>query len=100
MIHVSDLCQVVEDIAFGRSDKPYYLLSDDSETTQYELVKTIADAVGNGRVQSVQKEDGLWDENYYLLTLDFKIEERTQVKNWVSRSGFANNITRVVSEFN
>jgi adenylate kinase len=55
MIHITDLCQVVEQIVFNKPAKKYYLLSDSSETTQYELVKTIADAVGNGKIKLVPK---------------------------------------------
>jgi len=35
-----------------------------------------------------------------LLSLDFRIGEKTQLKNWTARTGFAKNITQVVSEFN
>lgn len=100
MIHVDDLCRIVEQIAFGRSDNNYHLLSDESETTQYELVKTIADAVGNGKVKLVPREDGLHDPNYHLMTLDFQVADKTQLKTWTAQTGFAKNITNVVSEFN
>jgi dTDP-4-dehydrorhamnose reductase len=56
MIHVNDLYQVIKEVVFNRSEKRYHLLSDVSQTTQYEWVKTIADAVGSGNVKLMSRE--------------------------------------------
>jgi 2-phosphoglycerate kinase len=34
------------------------------------------------------------------MTLDFQIEDKTELKSWVSKEGFAKNITQIVTEFN
>jgi hypothetical protein len=35
-----------------------------------------------------------------MLTLDLEVGDKTSLKSWVSKEGFAKNMTQVVSEFN
>jgi len=62
MIHLEDLCNIVRDIAFtgivggvkrDRISLPrsrYYFAVDSSKTTQHDLIKCIADNLGNGKI--------------------------------------------------
>ncbi len=77
MIHISDMCQVIEELAWNRpDDKRVYLLSDSAEITQHALVKAITDSVGNGKVKFITKEESLWNSDYNLTSLNFKIEDK------------------------
>lgn len=60
-------------------------MADDSKTTQYELVKTIADAVGTGKVKIIPKDEAIWDYDFNLMTMDFQIKDKLDLNKWTCR---------------
>lgn len=61
MIHLEDLCAIIKSIAFAgtKQDRPiapkpnYYFAVDKAKVTQYQLIKSISQTLGNGQIQRI-----------------------------------------------
>lgn len=69
MIHLTDLSNIVVDVVDASPEKRYILAVDESKTTMYQVLKTISETVGTGKVFKVTKEQAL--QNKKISQADF-----------------------------
>ena len=116
MIHVSDLAGIVLELAKQRPDIKHGVLAvDQGETTLEACVTAISQKLQSGEVEKLNQNDYLefmtdFEEphvNSLLLQLNMKMTLANgelfgygpEDERWVARSGFIENVDRVVEEY-
>ncbi|XP_077411419.1 adenylate kinase 7 isoform X10 [Vanacampus margaritifer] len=107
-IHVSDLASVVKKI-IEHQPKPFYLVAVDySNNTMEDIVKSIACALGIGKIQRKPFEEAFLKQDLSVMDIDFlhvnlcmegvHLKELFSV-NWLCEFGLVENIELVVEEY-
>ena len=101
MIHVDDLAQLAFDLTLGESannESGLHLAVDHSNTTQKELVNTIASTLGNGQVAESPIEDAFLDEDFNVIAADIMVDPKSlpKISTWKYRAGLVTNMGAVV----
>ncbi|XP_041809761.1 adenylate kinase 7 isoform X2 [Chelmon rostratus] len=108
MIHVNDLASVIQNV-IEHQPKPYYLLAVDfSNNTMEDIVKTVASALGPGKIQKKPFEEAFLIQDLSVMEIDsmqvnlrmegVHLEELFSI-NWLCKSGLVENIELVVEEY-
>ncbi|KAK2891437.1 hypothetical protein Q8A73_017102 [Channa argus] len=106
-IHNKDLASVIQNV-IEHSPKPYYLLAvDSSNNTMEDIVKTVASALGPGKIQKKHFEEVFLTRDLSAMEIDSLLVnlrmESVYLKelsiNWLCESGLVENIELVVEEY-
>ncbi|KAL3873983.1 hypothetical protein ACJMK2_037057 [Sinanodonta woodiana] len=107
-IHIKDLGAIIQNIADSRPKVRYLIAKDDSNSTLEEIVKSISQSLGNGKVKNLAKEEALLQKD--ILQADFDmllvnlrmdavhVKENMRI-NWVSETGIIENLQHVIKEY-
>ncbi|CBZ53311.1 putative dpy-30 motif-containing protein [Neospora caninum Liverpool] len=103
-IHTRDLASLVRRLAAGTSEEPYHIAVDMSHVTQYDIIQTIVNRVGQPyEVEEVTQEQAMLFENADLLTVDLRMVPSSEMTAldfpWLCKEGLPANIDRVAAEF-
>ncbi|XP_061651562.1 adenylate kinase 7 isoform X2 [Phyllopteryx taeniolatus] len=107
-IHISDLARVIQKI-IEHQPKPYYLVAVDySNNTMEDIVKTIACALGLGKIQRKTFEEAFLQQDLSIMDIDLlhvnlcmegvHLKELFSV-HWLCEFGLVENIELVVEEY-
>ncbi|XP_068433045.1 adenylate kinase 7-like isoform X2 [Clinocottus analis] len=108
MIHVNDLGGVIQNIVELRPKSKYILAVDDSKNTLEEIVKTISDTLGSGKIDKDPEQYATAmkafkpEEMEYLninLRLDAFIIKDSFSLQWTSEAGMIRNMIDIVEEY-
>ncbi|XP_034436282.1 adenylate kinase 7-like isoform X2 [Hippoglossus hippoglossus] len=108
MIHVYDLAGVIHNIIELTPKSKYILAVDDSKTTLEEIVKTISETLGPGKIYNVPELEAIAmeacqpSELEYLginLSLDIFIIKDSFNLHWKAEAGMVENIESIVEEY-
>ncbi|KAK2825840.1 hypothetical protein Q5P01_020054 [Channa striata] len=106
-IHIKDLASVIHNV-IEHQPKPYYLLAvDNSNNTMEDIVKTIASALGPGKIQKRPYEEAFLTRDLSAMEIDSLLVnlrmESVYLKelsiDWVCESGLVENIELVLDEY-
>ncbi|XP_022606495.1 adenylate kinase 7 [Seriola dumerili] len=107
-IHINDLASVIQNV-IEHQPKPYYLLAVDySNNTMENIVKTVASALGPGKIQKKPFEEAFLTKDLSTTEIDSMLVnlrmEGVYVKelfsiNWQCESGLVENMELVVEEY-
>lgn len=97
LIHVDDLAQFVNDLAFSNSTGFFYA-SDHSQVTQLDLISVISQTIGSGKIEQLPVENEFMHEDYDILTADIKIDPKSlpNLASWKYKDGLKRNIGSIV----
>ena len=107
MVHVQDLASLA--FRLGTIDAPiegqrYFFAVDEGNASWKDIIGAINTNLGNGKAFSVPKHDLILYENVEHFIINLKVEigkmgEVLEEDEWVSKTGFIENIGKVVDEF-
>eukprot|EP00003_Mantamonas_plastica_P025741 TRINITY_DN5110_c0_g1_i7.p1 TRINITY_DN5110_c0_g1~~TRINITY_DN5110_c0_g1_i7.p1 ORF type:complete len:784 (+),score=355.99 TRINITY_DN5110_c0_g1_i7:218-2353(+) len=115
-IHVKDLAAAVLKVLNEQPKTKYILAVDEGRNTQAEIIQSIADTLGTGKVRNISVEDAalipqLSEHDVHLLCVDLQLEsgfirEVTEDEEgepiefeWHCEQGFVEGIAEVVQEY-
>ncbi|XP_056249717.1 adenylate kinase 7 [Seriola aureovittata] len=107
-IHINDLASVIQNV-IEHQPQPYYLLAVDySNNTMENIVKTVASALGPGKIQKKPFEEAFLTKDLSTTEIDsmlvnlrmegFHVKELFSI-NWQCESGLVENMELVVEEY-
>lgn len=106
-IHLDDLCEIVTDVIEMAPLSRYVVAVDGSSNTLLELVSSISEELGTGKVRVVPLEEaylnGLFSQaDIDMLTTSLRIEPgcvRDMAFSWKYESGLVENVAQFVQEY-
>eukprot|EP00047_Mylnosiga_fluctuans_P001361 m.219923 g.219923 ORF g.219923 m.219923 type:complete len:665 (+) comp10277_c0_seq1:1060-3054(+) len=107
-VHVRDLGAIVSAVLTSTPPQNRYLLAvDDGTSTLEEILRSIADTLGNGVVKKIAKEDALTDgslaqEDYDSLMINLRVDAaaiKDLAVNWACQGGLVESIATVIAEY-
>ncbi|XP_074647604.1 adenylate kinase 7-like [Tubulanus polymorphus] len=107
-LHIKDLGGVIQNIADSRPKVRYIVAVDDSQNTLEEIVKSVSQNLGTGKIQIIPQEEALLDKDikqadFDMLLVDLRmdavfVKENMRIQ-WVAETGIVENIQNVVKEY-
>uniref|UniRef100_UPI003AACC047 adenylate kinase 7-like n=1 Tax=Centroberyx gerrardi TaxID=166262 RepID=UPI003AACC047 len=107
-IHINDLSSVIQNV-IDHKPKPHYLLAvDDSNNTMEDIVKTVASALGPGKIQKKPFEDAFLTQDLSQIEIDsMSVNLRMEAVHlkelfsipWVCEAGLMESKELVVEEY-
>ncbi|KAI8784829.1 adenylate kinase 7 [Biomphalaria glabrata] len=107
-IHIKDLASIIQNVIDAKPKVRYIIAKDDAQTTLEDIVKTVSQNLGSGKVKYITKEEALlskdieqadFDMLLVNLRMDAVFVKESMRVNWVSEQGLIENITSIVKEF-
>ncbi|GFO41343.1 adenylate kinase 7-like [Plakobranchus ocellatus] len=107
-IHIKDLAAVIQNVADGRPKVRYIIAKDDAQNTLEEIVRTVSQNLGSGKIKHITKEEALLSKDieqadFDMLLVDLRmdsvfVKENMHI-NWVSEAGIIDNIIPIIKEY-
>ncbi|KAJ8045225.1 Adenylate kinase 7 [Holothuria leucospilota] len=107
-IHIKDLAAVIQNIADSRPKTRYLVAVDDSQNTLEEMIKSVSQNLGNGKVEHITKEEALLSKSlpqpeFDMLLVNLRmdgvyIKENMNIR-WIAEQGIVDNIPEVIKEY-
>eukprot|EP01064_Diplonema_japonicum_P037028 TRINITY_DN8574_c0_g1_i1.p1 TRINITY_DN8574_c0_g1~~TRINITY_DN8574_c0_g1_i1.p1 ORF type:complete len:860 (+),score=247.54 TRINITY_DN8574_c0_g1_i1:63-2582(+) len=105
-VHVADLATLAFKLATldAPTDQRYFFGTDEGNNSWKSIIAAVNEQMGNGRSFPVPEHDYVLYENVEHFTINLKLEmgkmaEILEDDDWTARTGFVDNITKVINEF-
>ncbi|KAK3753134.1 hypothetical protein RRG08_024412 [Elysia crispata] len=107
-IHIKDLAAVIQNVADGRPKVRYIIAKDDAQNTLEEIVRTVSQNLGSGKLKHITKEEALLSKDieqadFDMLLVDLRMDSVFVKENmhisWVSEAGIIDNIIPIIKEY-
>ncbi|RUS85279.1 hypothetical protein EGW08_006980 [Elysia chlorotica] len=107
-IHIKDLAAVIQNVADGRPKVRYIIAKDDAQNTLEDIVRTVSQNLGSGKLKHITKEEALLSKDieqadFDMLLVDLRMDSVFVKENmhisWVSEAGIIDNIIPIIKEY-
>lgn len=107
-IHIRDLANIVVNICDQKPKVRYILAVDDGNSTLEDIVRSISNNLGTGKIKFVNKEDALLEKDiaqadFDMLLVNLRMDavliKENMNLNWVAETGLPDNITKIINEY-
>lgn len=107
VIYMDDLASIVVEVAESSPENKYLLALDDSKHSYFDIVKAISDAVGNGQVKKVPKENAflnkdLEQSDFDMIMTNLRLDPghtKEMSLEWKYETGLIENVQQLVQEY-